>query len=104
MNKRDIILMNAPFTNLSDKKIRPALVLAKIQDDLLVCFIGSKPRLNTPHEIPVKADEVNNLRVDSVVKCNKIFTLHASLSKAVLGTITPKVYDAVVRKITEIIQ
>ena len=104
MRKRDIILMNAPFSNLSEKKIRPALVLGKIQDDLLVCFVSSKKSKSLRHDVLIKANEKNKLRVDSVVKCNKIFTLHASLSKGVLGKISSKNYDAVVKKITEIIR
>ena len=104
MNKRDIILMNAPFTNLSEKKIRPALVLARIEDDLLICFIGSKKSKIDKYDIMIKADEVNELRVDSVIKCNKIFTLHVSLSKGVLGKIPAKTYDTVVQRIEAIIR
>jgi len=104
MKKRDIILMNAPFTNLSEKKIRPALVLEKIEDDLLICFISSKKNKTDEYDVFVKADGVNKLRVDSVIKCNKIFTLHVSLSKGVLGKTPPEVYKAVVQKIIKIIR
>ncbi|MBI5412431.1 type II toxin-antitoxin system PemK/MazF family toxin [Candidatus Peregrinibacteria bacterium] len=104
MKKRDIILMNAPFTDLSEKKIRPALVLAQLQDDLLICFIGSKIDKSAPHDILIKSDADNKLRVDSAIKCNKLFTLHYSLIKGVLGTVPPKIYDAVIQKIVRIIR
>lgn len=96
--------MNAPFTNLSEKKIRPALVLAKIEDDLLICFIGSKKSRSPKYDVVLRADMENKLRIDSVIKCNKIFTLHASLSKGVLGRISLEKYKTVVQKITAIIQ
>lgn len=104
MKKRDIILMNAPFTDLSDKKIRPALVLAKIQDDFLICFIGSKIKKSSPYDVFIKANETNKLRVDSMIKCSKIFTLHHTLSKGALGVVSQKIYDAVIQKIIKIIQ
>lgn len=103
MNKRDIILINAPFTDLSEKKIRPALVLARIQDDLLICFISSKTNSSAPHDVFIKADKTNNLRVDSSIQCNKLFTLHQSLSKGILGVISTKIYDAVSQKIIALI-
>lgn len=104
MRKRDIILMNAPFTDLSEKKIRPALVLAQIKEDLLICFITSKKDSLSEHEVFVEADEKNKLRSNSVIKCNKIFTLHVSLSKGILGKISLEHHNAVVNKIREIIE
>jgi mRNA interferase MazF len=42
MKKGDIILIPFPFTNLSGRKLRPALVLAVSPADIIVAFITSQ--------------------------------------------------------------
>jgi len=99
MKKGDIILLNAPFSDLSERKIRPALVLGNMMEDLLICFMSTQGTNDAPYDIPVTANRKNGLRVDSYVKCNKIFTLHASLAEMVLGSVDDEVCGKVVERI-----
>jgi len=103
MNKRDIVLINIPFTDLSDKKLRPALILANVQDDLLCCFISSILESETKNDVILKKDKTNNLKVDSVIKCGKLFTLHSSLVEWKIGVINKKIYDQVAEKLMQLI-
>ncbi len=103
MNKRDIILISIPFTDLSERKIRPALILAKIKDDLLCCFISSNLETETKHDLVVKKDNKNNLKVDSVIKCGKLFTLHKSLVEWKIGRLDERDYELTARKLIKLI-
>jgi mRNA interferase MazF len=40
--KAKIILIHFPFTNLTDFKLRPALVIHESENDVVVAFISSK--------------------------------------------------------------
>jgi hypothetical protein len=52
----------------------------------------------------IKKDAKNNLKVNSVIKCGKIFTLHYSLVDRRLGNTDQKTYDDVIQKIIRIIK
>ena len=41
-NCGDIVLINFPFTNLTDSKVRPALIITEKKDDIIVLGIFSK--------------------------------------------------------------
>jgi mRNA interferase MazF len=38
----EIVLISFPFTNLADAKIRPALVISELKEDIIVVGIFSK--------------------------------------------------------------
>lgn len=103
MNKCEIVLINVPHTDLSSKKIRPALVLAKIQDDLLCCFISSNVDHVSSADVLVKKSKENNLKVDSLIKCGKLFTLHSSLVEWTLGSLEKPLYEVVKNKLKMLI-
>lgn len=71
----DIILIPFPFAELTNKKVRPAVVITETVDkfkDLVVSAISSvvPPRISN-REIVLKSNKVNNLRVDSVIKVDR---------------------------------
>jgi mRNA interferase MazF len=75
----DIILIPFPFAEMADKKVRPAVVVAVTKDkfkDIIVCAISSVlPTKISENEMIIKPQNVNNLRVQSVVKVDRIVTL-----------------------------
>lgn len=103
MKKRDIVLINVPFTDLSEVKLRPALIIGKIQDDFLCCFISSNATVRGRYDVFVKKDGKNNLKADSIIKCGKLFTLHNSLIEKKIGVVNSDTYNAVTQKIIKII-
>lgn len=42
MVKDDVVLITAPFTDLSGSKLRPAVVLASTSLNLTVCFVTTQ--------------------------------------------------------------
>ena len=91
IKKGAIVLIPFPFTDLSGQKLRPALVLADLprNNDVIVVFISSlKIKNNNLLDILVKADKINGLKKDSLIKCSKIATLDKKILIGELGQLS----------------
>lgn len=88
MKKGDIVLIRFPFTDLSDTKIRPALVLFSGDLDVTVSFISSNLSWKTTTDLVLHPNSENGLKKVSIVKLTKIATLDKSLILGKLGNIS----------------
>lgn len=90
----DIILIPFPFSELKNIKVRPAVVITETEDkykDLVVSAISSViPSNLSLREIIVKESKLNNLRVESVIKADRIMTLKREDKIADLGRLSAK--------------
>jgi mRNA-degrading endonuclease toxin of MazEF toxin-antitoxin module len=88
-----IILIPFPFAETTNKKVRPAVVITETEDkykDLVVSAISSViPDIVSRREIFIKADKINKLRVDSIIKVDRIVTLKRDDKIADLGKLSP---------------
>lgn len=79
METGDIVLIPFPFSELIQAKLRPAVVICKTSDgynDLVLAAITSV--LHQPlfkNEMLLKVDPENGLRVDSILRCDRIMAL-----------------------------
>lgn len=64
MTKGDIVLIAFPFTDLSGSKLRPAVVLAQVADDITVCFITSRLESRESTDVVIEPNESNGIRSD----------------------------------------
>lgn len=83
----DVVLAPFPFTDLSDVKIRPALVVADVgQDDWILCQItsGSQER---PRVIEISSADFQwgGLRRRSWARPDRLATLHEGAFIRVIG-------------------
>lgn len=94
MNCGTIVLIPFPFSELTQIKIRPAVAIAETKDkykDFILAAISSQVPVNlSPDEIVVSPDAGNGLRVKSVIKVDRLFTLKQEKIIATLGTLTEK--------------
>lgn len=92
MKTGDIVLIPFPFSELTNIKLRPAVVVSETKDrykDLIVCAISSQlPVIPSVAEIVINPDNKNGLRVASVLKVDRIFTLKQEKVVAVLGNLS----------------
>lgn len=92
MKTGDILLVPFPFTGLDDVKVRPAVVISTTKDkykDLIVSAISSViSEKISPNEIVIESNKTNNLRVKSVIKVDRIFTVKSESVIARLGCLT----------------
>lgn len=81
----DIILIDYPFSDLTQTKKRPALVLKEDQEDILIVFISSQPLKESASDFEMLKDTFNNLVVDSTLRISKINVLHKKLVYKKIG-------------------
>jgi mRNA interferase MazF len=92
LKKGDIVLVEFPFTNLSDQKLRPALVLwaSSTIDEITICFISSQNVTSISlDEFPLNVSDPEfsrtGLRVSSKVRVTRIVTVEQRLILRRLG-------------------
>ena len=94
MKTGDIILLPFPFAELTNIKVRPAVVICTTTDkhrDVLVSAITSiVPEHLSKNEILLEPDTTNGLRVRSVIKVDRIVTVKRGSIIATLGTLSEK--------------
>ena len=88
----EIILIPFPFSELYKTKVRPAVVITETKDkyqDLVVSAISSVvPKKISEREFIIVAGNTNNLRVNSIVKTDRIVTVKRNEMIAALGKLT----------------
>lgn len=87
MKKGDIVLVPFPFTDLTNTKIRPAIILSSKQDDITICFVTSLIILKDEDDIFVEKSDLNGLKLDSIIKINKIATIDKDLIEGKIGVL-----------------
>src|SRR3989344_6662474 len=88
MSKGDIVLIDFPFTDLSDFKMRPALVLYSDEksEDCVFAFITSeKPKKLIEFDVKLRKSKYNGLKNDSIIKLDRIATLNKKMASRYLG-------------------
>ncbi len=100
-----VILVPFPFTDLSAKKVRPAIIVSKpLVDakDIIVVFVSSVlPLRATKTEVVLKEKDPSfsstGLKRSSVVKCQKIATLDQRIVLGELGEISDSTQKSIDR-------
>ena len=88
MKKGDIVLVPFPFTDLSGKKNRPAVVLVATERDVTVVFITTQLKWNDEWDIRLEPNATNGLKATSLVRLNKFATLDKETVLGKLGALT----------------
>jgi mRNA interferase MazF len=103
-----IILIPFPFAELTNKKVRPAVVITETDDkykDLVVSAISSVvPSRISRREILIEPNKINNLRVNSIIKVDRIVTLKRDDKIADLGKLSSNELAEFKKILTEIIK
>jgi len=100
----DVVVALFPFSDLSNTKRRPALVLAEVEfGDLILCQITSKS-YSSKTAIAIEATDFASgaLPVASYIRPDKLFTIDVNLIERAAGTLkgqTLKVALAQVRNL-----
>jgi mRNA interferase MazF len=107
----DIVLVPFPFTNLSNAKQRPALVISSDRlnverEDLLLVAISSQVKIPLPwDEFLIPQDDLApcGLPKPSVVKLAKMVSLHRSLVIKRIGSMPTSTLAEAARLIRELL-
>ena len=99
-SKGDIVIIEFPFSNLTNAKKRPMLVIAERGDDIIGCAITSN--LDTDGLL-IDDFEEGSLPLKSKVKYWQIHTFLKSLVLKKIARMSKKSYKELVGKIDELI-
>ena len=87
MKKGEVILIPFPFTDLTGKKLRPALVLVSNSNDVTVAFITTQVCWKEPNDVTIKPTTQNGLKQESLLRISKLATIDSNLVIGILGEI-----------------
>lgn len=104
--KGDIVVVPFPFTDFTQTKRRPALIVAPLQgDDVILCQITS--HLNKDiYSIPLDKDDFDSgeLKQASNVRPNKLFTADNHIVLYRIGRLKSPKFDDILDKIISIVK
>ncbi len=101
-----VILVPFPFSDLSESKLRPALILADAgRGDWVLCQITSKP-YGDPRAISIIDESFmsGSLRVASFARPGKLFTASSGLVVGEVGMLKPSLTHRVLESIIEMLR
>lgn len=104
--KGDVVVVPFPFTDLSQAKRRPALIVTVLEgDDLILCQITSR-WLQDRYAVPLDDSdfETGGLKQPSYIRPNRIFTADRRLILYRVGRLKNVKLQKVIAKIIEILQ
>lgn len=89
LKKFDIVLVDFPFSDLTRTKKRPALVINSLSgENAILCQITTKRRNIQKYEILLPKEScIGDIRFNSFIYLDMIFTLHKSLIRRKIGEI-----------------
>lgn len=100
-----VVVVPFPFSDLSQTKRRPALVIKDLHgDDIILCQITSQP-IKDGYEIQINTSdfESGTLNKTSNVRPNRLFTLDRNIIKKSVGDLKSQTMDRIINKLVEII-
>jgi len=97
----DIIVVPFPFTDLSNNRRRPALVLANLEgDDIVICEITSIIKKDSyVISLENKDLESGKLKIESIIRPNRILTIHKDKINYKFGKIKDSKLQEVLQKL-----
>ena len=90
----DVVLAPFPFTDLSEIKVRPAVVLADVgTQDWVLCQITSRPPAGDRHILIGPNDmKRGSLRRRSWVRPDRLYTVNERIFRRTVGRLSPAKY------------
>jgi len=102
----DVVVVRFPFSDLSNSKLRPAVVLARVgRGDWILCQVTSKPYADAG-AIPLHNGSFTSgsLQLVSYARPGKLFTANESLVVTVVGTLANDPFRQIIEAAVGILQ
>jgi len=101
-----VVLVPFPFSDLSQAKLRPAVVLANSgRGDWILCQVTSNP-YGDSHCIEMMDDSFaeGSLRVTSYARAGKLFTANQDLMVSQVATLNSSSFKSIIEAVIEILR
>lgn len=102
----DVVLFPFPYTDLSDRKLRPCLVLSEeMGEDIMLCQITSQRLRKDEYSVELKPADTTDgtIMIDSYIRANMIFTASKAQIRRKLCRVKDDKYRQVTNAITKIV-
>lgn len=101
-----VVLIPFPFSDLTNSKLRPAVVLADAErGDFVLCQITSKSYADRRAVELTNASFSNGaLRITSYARPAKLFTANQSLIKTTVGKLTDDAFKEIINAVVKLVQ
>jgi len=101
-----VVMVSFPFSDLSQTKLRPAVVLADAgRGDWVSCQITSNPYADARAVLLEDNSFISgSLRVTSYVRPGKLFTANTSLIASEIGVLTTDAFERVLMAVVTLLQ
>jgi mRNA interferase MazF len=101
-----VVLIPFPFSDLSNSKLRPAVVLADAErGDFVLCQVTSKSYADKRAVELTNASFSNgSLRITSYARPAKLFTANQSLIKTEVGKLTDDTIEEIINAIVKLLR
>ena len=101
ISEGDILLFRFPQSDLGTGKLRPALLIKKVQgdfDDWLVCMISTQTRHQVPElevVLPVTMHDFDKtgLKKESLIRTSRLAVVQSSVFTGKLGTLPTEAFN-----------
>ena len=104
--KGNVVVVPFPFSDLTQAKRRPALIIAELEgNDLILCQITSQS-IRDRYALSIDDDEFETgaLRQRSNVRPNRIFTADRHIILYRVGHLKPEKVDQIIDRIVDILR
>ena len=101
----DVVIIPFPYSDLSQSKRRPALVLAEAgRGDFLLCQITSK-QYGDLHALPLKESDFlsGGIKRESFIRGAKLFTANETLILGVAGHLNRSKLSEVIHRLVDLL-
>lgn len=102
---RDVVFVRFPFSDLSNSKLRPAIIISNVQNqDSILCQITSKSYADSESiEINERDFDEGSLKLTSYIRPGKIFTAHESIIAKRVAKLSSETHKKLIEKIISLI-
>ena len=104
--KGDVVVIPFPFSDLTQSKRRPALVIAELEGDDLILWQITSQTIKDKYAILISDDDfqTGSLKQPSNVRPNRIFTADSHIVLYRVGNLKIEKLTEVIEKVVEIIR
>lgn len=105
-SRGSVVLIPFPFSDLSQSKLRPAVVLAPSgKENWILCQVTSKQYTDQKAvELSNQDFQIGSLRVGSFARPGKLFTANDSLIISEIGRLKVKILNSIVTSVIDILR
>lgn len=106
----DIVLVPVPYSDLTNRKQRPVLVISsdiynKMTEDIVVVAITSQLK-ELDYSVVIESKDLTEgeLKVTSAIRADKVYTLSKNIVRKKFGQVNSEILEGVRTKLNELIK